>query len=276
MRHACLLVTLLLVASLPVSSSSNSPPVEVNISTTKFDWLSNETVELSVEVLNSQFNQQYYANYTVTDLAGNIVQSGSYNFVSSGPNTQFPVLLSQLYDNSNFYFFNIEIIDSSSTVLTSSSASFMVFQNTIMPQVSNLLAFGDSLSDMGNAKDSILNVPDVPPYWQGRFSNGPVWLEYVSEAYGLTTTVGSLSEQGDNRAFGGAQTGQGFSYLLLPNVGTQIGNYLANVQTAIPSNDIIALWAGGNDFLYGTANSDTIVANMESHLRQLHLSLIHI
>ena len=270
MRHACLLVTLLLVASLPVSSSSNSPPVEVNISTTKFDWLSNETVELSVEVLNSQFNQQYYANYTVTDLAGNIVQSGSYNFVSSGPNTQFPVLLSQLYDNSNFYFFNIEIIDSSSTVLTSSSASFMVFQNTIMPQVSNLLAFGDSLSDMGNAKDSILNVPDVPPYWQGRFSNGPVWLEYVSEAYGLTTTVGSLSEQGDNRAFGGAQTGQGFSYLLLPNVGTQIGNYLANVQTAIPSNDIIALWAGGNDFLYGTANSDTIVANMESHLRQLH------
>ena len=98
------------------------------------------------------------------------------------------------------------------------------------------------------------------------------WLEYVSEAYGLTTTVGSLSEQGDNRAFGGAQTGQGFSYLLLPNVGTQIGNYLANVQTAIPSNDIIALWAGGNDFLYGTANSDTIVANMESHLRQLHES----
>ena len=158
MRHACLLVTLLLVASLPVSSSSNSPPIEVDISTTKFDWLSNETVELSVEVLNSQFNQQYFANYTVTDLAGNIVQAGSYNFVSSGPNTQFPVPLSQLYDNSNFYFFNIEIIDSSSTVLTSSSASFMVFQNTIMPQVSNLLAFGDSLSDMGNAKDSILNL----------------------------------------------------------------------------------------------------------------------
>ena len=75
MRHACLLVTLLLVASLPVSSSSNSPPVEVDVSTTKFDWLSNETVELSVEVLNSQFNQQYYANYTVTDLAGNIVQT---------------------------------------------------------------------------------------------------------------------------------------------------------------------------------------------------------
>ena len=34
-----------------------------------------------------------------------------------------------------------------------------------MPQISNLLAFGDSLSDMGNAKDSILDVPDVPPYW---------------------------------------------------------------------------------------------------------------
>ena len=60
-----------------------------------------------------------------------------------------------------------------------------------MPQVSDLIAFGDSLSDMGNAKASVLNVPDVPPYWQGRFSNGPVWLEYVSDAFEAERTVGS-------------------------------------------------------------------------------------
>ena len=146
----------------------------------------------------------------------------------------------------------------------------MIFQNTITPQVSNLLAFGDSLSDMGNAKDSILNVPDVPPYWQGRFSNGPVWIEYVSAAYGLTTTVGSLTEQGDNRAFGGAQTGQGF-FLSSVTKCRNSNNELPCQRTIFNFNtDIVALWAGGNDFLYGTANSDTIVGNMESHLRQLH------
>ena len=270
MRAPLGLVALLLIAMLPASSASNSPPVAVELSVEKFDWLSNESVTLSVEVSNAQFNQQFFANYSVVDLQGDVLKIGSHVFISSGPETQFPLTMNQLYDESNFYFINLDIIDTTHTVLASAEASFMIFQHTVLPQVSNLLAFGDSLSDMGNAKDSILNVPDVPPYWQGRFSNGPVWLEYVSTAFGLTTTVGSLSEQGDNRAFGGAQTGQGFSYLLLQNVGTQIANYLANVQTTISSNDIVALWAGGNDFLYGTANSDTIVANMESHLRQLY------
>ena len=145
----------------------------------------------------------------------------------------------------------------------------MVFENAMTTTPSNLIAFGDSLSDMGNGKNSILNVPDVPPYWQGRFSNGQVWLEYMSNAYGLTTTIGSGTAAGDNRAFGGSQTGAGYSYVLLPNVGTQISNYLANVQTTIPSTAVVSLWSGGNDFLYGTANANTIATNMESHIRQL-------
>jgi len=56
---------------------------------------------------------------------------------------------------------------------------------------------------------------------------------------------------------------------LIPNVGSQITSYLANVQSNFASNDVVSLWAGGNDFLYGTANADTIVTNMESHIRQL-------
>ena len=266
---ASALVLLLVIATLPITSSAGARSIDVEISVMKYDWMSNETIELSVEVSDAPFNQQFIAQYSIEDLTGTEVLVGEYVFQSSGPVTQFPLLVKHFFDTSNFYFLQISILDSNDVVVSTEEISFMVFQNTMMPQISNLLAFGDSLSDMGNAKDSILNVPDVPPYWQGRFSNGPVWIEYVSQAYGVTTTVGSLSEQGDNRAFGGSQTGPGFSYVLLPNVGTQISNYLANVQSSISPNEVVSLWAGGNDFLYGTANSDTIVANMESHIRQL-------
>ncbi len=269
MRMASALVLLLVIAALPITSSAGARSIDVEISVMKYDWMSNETIELSVEVSDAPFNQQFVAQYSIEDLSGTEVLVGEYVFQSSGPVTQFPLLVKHFFDTSNFYFLQISILDSNDVVVSTGEISFMVFQNTMMPQISNLLAFGDSLSDMGNAKDSILNVPDVPPYWQGRFSNGPVWIEYVSQAYGVTTTVGSLSEQGDNRAFGGSQTGPGFSYVLLPNVGTQISNYLANVQSSISPNEVVSLWAGGNDFLYGTANSDTIVANMESHIRQL-------
>ena len=177
--------------------------------------------------------------------------------------------LKHFYNNKHFYTFEVDLLDASGARLAQTEHSFTVFQNRVVAPIGNLLVFGDSLSDMGNAKDSILNVPDVPPYWQGRFSNGMVWVEYLSQAYGVTTTHGSGTSAGDNRAFGGAQTGAGFSYLLLPNVGSQISSYLANVQSNFASNDVVSLWAGGNDFLYGTANADTIVNNMESHIRQL-------
>ena len=265
---ATLVLLLLLNISIPtVDAQRNSPNVE--ISTQKYDWLSNETVSISVKLSNAPFGVDLFANWEVRDYSNTVVLNGTHVFQATGTLTQFNINLKHFFSGENFYFFSVEILDSSSNTVGDGDYSFMVFQNSIMPQKNNLLVFGDSLSDMGNAKNSILNVPDVPPYWQGRFSNGQVWIEYVSQSYGLATTIGSGTEPGDNRAFGGSQTGAGFSYLLLPNVGTQISNYLTNVQSSIPANNVVSLWAGGNDFLYGTANSNTIVANMESHIRQL-------
>ena len=271
MRKVMIVVLLLFFVQLHVpitSAEGRSTNVEVSIS--KYDWLSNETVSVEISVSNSPYGVDLYANWQVKDFNNVVVINGTHIYQSSGTVSEFDIDLKHFYNGVNFYFFSVEILDASDSIIGDGEQSFMVFQNSKMPQINNLLVFGDSLSDMGNAKNSILNVPDVPPYWQGRFSNGQVWIEYVSQAYGLSTTIGSGISSGDNRAFGGSQTGAGYSYVLLPNVGTQINNYIANVQSTISPNDVVSLWSGGNDFLYGTANSDTIVANMESHIRELN------
>jgi len=269
--RAQILLTLLLVSSVlvPMTGHAQGRAIEFDIEISHLDWLSNETIPMDVQLKNAQYNTNYTLIWTLRDIDDNVLETGSKVFKATGTITSNIIELKHFYNSNHFYNFEAELYDSSGTLLIEDEQSFAVFQNRKVAPIGNLLAFGDSLSDMGNAKDSVLNVPDVPPYWQGRFSNGMVWIEYLSQAYGVTTTHGSGTQAGDNRAFGGSQTGAGYSYLLLPNVGSQITSYLTNVQSNFASNDIISLWAGGNDFLYGTANADTIVTNMESHIRQL-------
>ena len=45
--------------------------------------------------------------------------------------------------------------------------------------VEELIVFGDSLSDNGNLY-AAAGVPG-PPYFEGRFSNGPTWVEVLAE-----------------------------------------------------------------------------------------------
>ena len=144
MRMASALVLLLVIASLPLSSSTNARSIDVDISVMKYDWLSNETIELSVEVSNAPFNQQFVAQYSILDLSGDEVLIGDYVFQSSGPVTQFPLLVKHFFDTSNFYFLQISILDTNNIVVSTGEISFMVFQNTMMPQISNLLTFGSN------------------------------------------------------------------------------------------------------------------------------------
>src|SRR4051812_46436664 len=48
-----------------------------------------------------------------------------------------------------------------------------------------LVVFGDSLSDVGNAYAGTQGAaPASPPYFNGRFSNGPVYVETLAEYLG--------------------------------------------------------------------------------------------
>jgi phospholipase/lecithinase/hemolysin len=77
---------------------------------------------------------------------------------------------------------------------------------------SNLYGIGDSLSDIGNlffatggAGNPATALPQDPPYFEGRFADGPVFIERLYEALGLGTMLPSIAT-GTNFAVGGART----------------------------------------------------------------------
>jgi len=268
MRVSLLVLILLLgIAPLHVGATSGRA-LTADVIMSDNLWDSSDTIVADVYVSGAPYNRDITLNWELSDENGTIL-NGSEVFQMGGSTHIVQLSLSQFYSGGTFHDLSIEVIlDSNSAT---DSIPFTVLRNVLLSPASNLIVFGDSLSDMGNGNaDAIVSsVFSSPPYWSGRFSNGKVWIEHVSEAYGLNTTFGSDISPGDNRAFGGSQTGQGYSYLTLPNSGAQINSYLANVQSSFTNTDVIFLWAGGNDFLYGTGNPDLISQNMASHVLTL-------
>jgi outer membrane lipase/esterase len=123
-------------------------------------------------------------------------------------------------------------------------------------QAGSLYVFGDSLSDTGNLYKLIGQPP--PPYYEGRFSNGPVWVEYLPGLTGLSFTTAN------DYAYGGAYTGDltygGTNYgdniedasipgANLPGVNDELTQFAATGQR-FGRNDVVTLWIGANNYFF--------------------------
>ncbi len=109
---------------------------------------------------------------------------------------------------------------------------------------SQIITFGDSLSDNGNLK-ALTGQPPFP-YFNGRFSNGPVAVEVMSQTLGLSLT---------DFAYGGAQTGLGNlagPALNGTGVAGQVAQYGALTGGHADASALFVVWAGPNDFFAGT------------------------
>jgi phospholipase/lecithinase/hemolysin len=131
-----------------------------------------------------------------------------------------------------------------------------------------LYVFGDSLSDPGNLYNASGRTrPLSPPYNDGRFSNGPLWVETLGDKLNnlqptLVTNPVDPTE-GINFAFAGSSAGldnavapgQG-----LPGALAQVLGYADSLkqsnQKANP-NALYTFWAGANDFLFPNPNDST-------------------
>jgi len=148
------------------------------------------------------------------------------------------------------------------------------------PAFSQVIVFGDSLSDNGNVKDRTENTSggtvsypsEKYNYSNGRFTNSAttspgspvffgVWHEQLALTFlGLPRATYSLGG-GTDSAFGGATTKDGTSErtvisnpapfaggdltITINNMGKQVTDYLAS--HAIDPNGLYIVWGGGND-----------------------------
>jgi len=117
---------------------------------------------------------------------------------------------------------------------------------------SNLYIFGDSLSDTGNVfLASGGTEPSDPPYYQGRLSNGPTWVETVAAGLGFPGASTALLAGGNNYSWAGAFSST--NGLAAPNTGLQAQVFGQWSGLADPGA-LYMLGIGGNDLRYIDGN----------------------
>lgn len=110
---------------------------------------------------------------------------------------------------------------------------------------SAMYVFGDSWSDTGNVFAATGGVIPSAPYYNGRFSNGPVWIDSLATSLGVPAGAVPWLAGGNNYAFGGARTGSGASPA--PGILAQIGGLWAPAHPLGADPDALYVLAGGGN-----------------------------
>jgi thermolabile hemolysin len=150
-------------------------------------------------------------------------------------------------------------------------ASTLAPVRAIAATFSQLVVYGDSLSDLGRAADATSALPpgsQFPAYPNGggRFSNGPIWVEYLAARLGIP------SNPTTNFAIGGATTGT-------VNIGQSLSPSFIGIETQVANNAITdpaalyVIWGGANDYLFPTLanpiNPAQTIANLAGEINTL-------
>ncbi len=128
--------------------------------------------------------------------------------------------------------------------------------------ISQLVVFGDSLSDTGNAAFGTLGILPGPAtnYASGEFTDGPstspsttgpqgIWVDQIAPKLGVPVPQAAYATSGGtDYAVGSADTGINKSFpgiLQAPYVTQQVGSYLSSNKPS--STSLYSFWAGAND-----------------------------
>ncbi|WP_462115941.1 SGNH/GDSL hydrolase family protein, partial [Lysobacter xanthus] len=119
---------------------------------------------------------------------------------------------------------------------------------------SQTIFFGDSLTDAGSFRPTLVQVAGPSAGILGRFTTNPalVWAEYLADFYG--TNAAPSNQGGTNYAVGGARIGTNGTQVFapgvtapIPSLQTQVNNYLTANGGRADANALYTVWGGAND-----------------------------
>jgi phospholipase/lecithinase/hemolysin len=121
----------------------------------------------------------------------------------------------------------------------------LILSHSLAYAYSDLVIFGDSLSDTGNA--SILLGGNLPyPYYENRISNGPVAVDVLAEAFGLSAaSSGILFIRGDGHNY--AISGANAAGNDLHDLDSQLQTFLTTTAGQLDAKALYVIMIGGND-----------------------------
>jgi outer membrane lipase/esterase len=145
-------------------------------------------------------------------------------------------------------------------------AAMTVAQAAVAGPYTNLYVFGDSLVDAGNTQLAVVSsggndpTPAAAGYFNGRFTNGPDYVDLLSEKMFGSYTRASLAG-GNNFAFGGALARNNGDPL--PDLRLQVNSYFARSGGTADANALYVINVGGND-LFAAATNPTLIPTFKA------------
>ena len=152
-------------------------------------------------------------------------------------------------------------------ILTSFMLFFSIGVNA--SPLNKIVVFGDSLSDNGNLYEYMKHqLPISPPYFEGRFTNGPVWIENVAKFYFPENTDAHLLDY----AFGGAGVSEvdddgDEDEEALFTLRREIDSYLLVHHDRADPQSLFAVWMGSNNYIALPDNPTQAVLDVNIGIR---------
>lgn len=131
--------------------------------------------------------------------------------------------------------------------------------------INKIVVFGDSLSDNGNLYEYMQHqIPESPPYYEGRFSDGPIWVERLAESVFPKNPKAHLLDY----AFGGAGISEDDEDDVLLTLKKEIDGFLLSHKNKADPASLYIVWIGANNYL-------ALPDNYEESLDIVNRGLVH-
>lgn len=137
----------------------------------------------------------------------------------------------------------------------------------------NICIFAESITDNGNLYKYLCGmIPKSPPYWNGRFCNGPVWADDYAD-YFMHNGVNVR-----NHALSGAvcylkNPLRGFMPFTISNM---VRLYKLKALKEDKANCLFIIWVGGNDYFQGMPEFDECTSKVVTVVEAIMEDLIRL